>query len=202
MYLPEKSIKLLEFDKIRQMLCDCARTEGSRAAALALMPESDLVRVLNMQRRTTDAKRIGEKYCDKPEYHYILAMYILWVLVQRDEKLRRFLLDTCIDYPVYTGKDDFSQFYTLLSNGMWGAFFDQKQIPEISYASVYGYIMSCMRMMCEHPERYSPMEMFEHIVRSSITIWGFHQEKMDEIWTNVKHGISLIPEEGIRLRFD
>ena len=33
MYLPEKSIKLLEFDKIRQMLCDCARTEGARAAA-------------------------------------------------------------------------------------------------------------------------------------------------------------------------
>ena len=59
MYLPEKSIKLLEFDKIRQMLCSCARTEGARAAALELMPESDLVRVLNMQRRTTDAKRLA-----------------------------------------------------------------------------------------------------------------------------------------------
>lgn len=62
MYLPEKTVKLLEFDKIRAMLHDCARTEGARAAALALCPESDLVRVLNMQRRTTDAKRLaGEK---------------------------------------------------------------------------------------------------------------------------------------------
>ncbi len=59
MYLPEKSIKLLEFDKIRHMLADCARTEGARAAALEIMPESDLVRVLNMQRRTTDAKRLA-----------------------------------------------------------------------------------------------------------------------------------------------
>ncbi len=66
MYLPEKSIKLLEFDKIRQMLCDCARTEGSRAAALALMPESDLIRVLNMQRRTTDAKRIAAEKGQPP----------------------------------------------------------------------------------------------------------------------------------------
>ena len=66
MYLPEKSIKLLEFDKIRQMLCDCARTEGARAAALELMPESDLVRVLNMQRRTSDAKRIAAEKGQPP----------------------------------------------------------------------------------------------------------------------------------------
>ncbi|MGM9642207.1 MAG: endonuclease MutS2 [Eubacteriales bacterium] len=59
MYLPQKTVKLLEFDKIRTMLCDCARTEGARAAALELAPEDDLVRVLNMQRRTTDAKRIA-----------------------------------------------------------------------------------------------------------------------------------------------
>ncbi len=59
MYLPEKTVKLLEFDKIRAMLHDCARTEGARAAALELAPEDDLVRILNMQRRTTDAKRIA-----------------------------------------------------------------------------------------------------------------------------------------------
>ncbi len=66
MYLPEKSIKLLEFDKIRAMLCDCARTEGARAAALELAPEDDLVRVLNMQRRTTDAKRIAAEKGQPP----------------------------------------------------------------------------------------------------------------------------------------
>ncbi len=66
MYLPEKSIKLLEFDKIREMLADCARTEGARAAAHALMPESDLIRVLNMQRRTTDAKRIAAEKGQPP----------------------------------------------------------------------------------------------------------------------------------------
>ncbi len=59
MYLPEKTIATLEFDKIRQMLAELARTEGARAAALALMPESDPVRVLRLQRRTTDAKRLA-----------------------------------------------------------------------------------------------------------------------------------------------
>ncbi len=66
MYLPEKTVRSLEFDKIRAMLCDCARTEGARAAALALAPEDDLVRVLNMQRRTTDAKRIAAEKGQPP----------------------------------------------------------------------------------------------------------------------------------------
>ncbi len=59
MYLPEKTIATLEFDKIRQMLSELARTEGARAAALSLMPESDAERVLRLQRRTTDAKRLA-----------------------------------------------------------------------------------------------------------------------------------------------
>ena len=59
MYLPEKTIATLEFDKIRHMLAELARTEGARAAALSLMPESDAERVLRLQRRTTDAKRLA-----------------------------------------------------------------------------------------------------------------------------------------------
>lgn len=58
MYLPDRTVKLLEFDKIRQMLSDLARTEGARQAALDLVPEDDEVRVLKLQRRTTDAKRL------------------------------------------------------------------------------------------------------------------------------------------------
>ena len=62
MYLPDRTVKLLEYDKIRQMLADLARTEGAKAAALALTPEDDEVRVLALQRRTTDAVRL---LCDK-----------------------------------------------------------------------------------------------------------------------------------------
>ena len=36
MYLPQKTITSLEFDKIRAMLADCAMTEGAKAAAFRL----------------------------------------------------------------------------------------------------------------------------------------------------------------------
>jgi DNA mismatch repair protein MutS2 len=55
MYLPEKTVALLEFDKIRAMLAELCRTEGARNAALTLCPDDDAVRVDAMQRRTSDA---------------------------------------------------------------------------------------------------------------------------------------------------
>ena len=59
MYLPQKTITSLEFDKIRAMLADCAHTEGAKAAALALEPDDDEVHVLRRQRLTTDAKKLA-----------------------------------------------------------------------------------------------------------------------------------------------
>ena len=58
MIITEKTEKLLEFDKIKQMLAERAATEGSKRAALALMPEDDPDRVEALLRRTTDASML------------------------------------------------------------------------------------------------------------------------------------------------
>ena len=62
MSISEKTIKTLEFDKIRLMLCDCCHTEGAKEQALALMPVCEAERVERLQKRTTDALRL---YDDK-----------------------------------------------------------------------------------------------------------------------------------------
>ncbi|MBQ4054542.1 MAG: endonuclease MutS2 [Clostridia bacterium] len=48
----------LEFDKIKNMLAECALTEGAKEAALALEIEDDVFRVRKLQLQTTDAKRL------------------------------------------------------------------------------------------------------------------------------------------------
>lgn len=143
----------------------------------------------------TDNKHVVEKYCPDKRYHYILAMCMFWMQIHKDEKLRRFSLECCRDFPVYTGKKDLSHFYYTGYETMWGAFWDQGNISQLAFASVYGYIMSCMRMLCEHPEKYDPMEMYEHCVNASVSIWGIPQEIMEQIWKDVKHYLSAIPEE-------
>lgn len=54
----EKTLKILEFDKIREMLADCAMTDGARERAYALFPASDIRDAIKLQNRTDDAKRL------------------------------------------------------------------------------------------------------------------------------------------------
>lgn len=54
----QRAAKTLEFDKIKAMLAECAPTEGSREAALALQPENQPDIIIRLQRQTTEAKAI------------------------------------------------------------------------------------------------------------------------------------------------
>ena len=62
MSITEKTIKTLEFDKIRLMLSDCCHTAGAKELAVSLTPVCEEDRVRRMQKRTTDALRL---YDDK-----------------------------------------------------------------------------------------------------------------------------------------
>ena len=53
-----KTLSTLEFDKIIEMLAECAATDGARARALALAPSDDYDTVVKRQAKTEDAKRL------------------------------------------------------------------------------------------------------------------------------------------------
>ncbi len=57
----QKSIKTLEFTKIRSLLADCAATEGAKLLASLLEPEDDIVRIKKLQDETEAAKYLITK---------------------------------------------------------------------------------------------------------------------------------------------
>ncbi len=57
----KKAIKTLEFNKIRELLAECAVTDGAKKAALFLTPESDIVRIKKMQSETAAARYLISK---------------------------------------------------------------------------------------------------------------------------------------------
>ena len=60
--MTEKTLKVLEFDSIREMLASHCATTGSKELALSLLPSSDPVEVKRRQEKTDDAKRLsGQK---------------------------------------------------------------------------------------------------------------------------------------------
>lgn len=58
MLFTSKTLSTLEYDKIIEMLIDCAATDGAKARAASLMPTDDYDTVVERQRRTDDAKRL------------------------------------------------------------------------------------------------------------------------------------------------
>ena len=58
MLFTEKTQRILEFDKIRERLCEFCATDGAKARALSLSPSSDYETVVTRQLKTEDAKRL------------------------------------------------------------------------------------------------------------------------------------------------
>lgn len=176
-------------------ICDAAHV--NRGTIYYHFKTKDIMLYEVMWEFTTDCKHLAENYCKKSEYLYILALYLQWHLIRKDEKFRAFSLSGCLSTPVYTGKKDFSYYYSMVADHICGIFDGKHRIPELSFASAYGYIMCCVRLMCEHPDKYDPREMFKHCIISCISIWGIPKEKAENIWDDIQYYISLIPEEEI-----
>ncbi len=66
----EKTFKILEFDKIREMLADCAMTEGAKKKALSLRPAQTLRTAEVLESRTTDAKALSSVK-GAPSFHSV-----------------------------------------------------------------------------------------------------------------------------------
>ena len=54
----EKAAVTLQFDKILQMLADCATTEGAKLLCKATEPESDIRKITALQNETSDAEKL------------------------------------------------------------------------------------------------------------------------------------------------
>ena len=54
-----KALTTLEFYKIREMLSECAPTDGSKDMAMKLTPSDDIVRIKRLLDQTSDAKKLA-----------------------------------------------------------------------------------------------------------------------------------------------
>ncbi len=61
MLFSQRTLEVLEFDKIRLLLADCAATRGAKEKALSLLPHDDFDTVMRRQARTDAAKRLITK---------------------------------------------------------------------------------------------------------------------------------------------
>lgn len=173
----------------------CAESHVDRSTVYYHFPSKEAMRLEVEWEYYIDCKHTAELYCSDEQYVPLVAMAIRNLQMQKDEKMRRFSLQNCEDYPVFTGKKDVTYFYYSAYEYMWGHFWNRTQISTLSFASVYGYIQSNIHMLCEHPDRYDALELNAHLYRTCLNIWGVPEKMSREITFQATQYISLLPSD-------
>lgn len=177
----------------------CKEAHVIRSTIYYHFPNKELIRLEVQWEFYIDCKHIAERYCPDSRYCGILAMALLWQFVHNDKNLRRYTSCIYHDHLVYSGKKDVSYFFYAACDYMWSHFLDKTAISPMDFSSVYGYVVSCGMLICEHPERYDTWEFFEHCCRCSLLIWGASDDLIEEIFSNAKQYYDALPADAWKL---
>ena len=176
------------------------RSHVSRGTVYYHFKTKEAIRYEVLWEFTMAHKRLVEKYCDREEYHYLLALAVMWIVISQDPQYRKFIQDYCNDCRVYSKQMDLSLYHATIYQVMWGKFWDRDKISEISFAAVYGYLIGFCLMLCEHPGRYDPVELFIHCNNDCLALWGIPADKMDAVWKGFRYYLSLIPRSEMKIQ--
>ena len=72
---------------------------------------------------------------------------------------------------------------------------DLKQIKLLSLATGYGNIYGVLRLVDADPCRFTPDEIFENVIDSSILLLGLSREKSEALKEKLKLYVKKVPEE-------
>lgn len=169
----------------------CRESHVNRSTLYYHFKDKEVMRYEAVWEYTAMDRKLIEKYCTSSENVLVQAMYLMWIQVKNDAKFRRFIYQACLDYPMYTGKMDYTHYYLMISENVFGT----RQPSSLSIASAYGYIVGCLRMLCEKPDFYDPAELVSHCLNSCISIWNLSEEKNTMMWTELEYVQSCIPEK-------
>lgn len=173
----------------------CEEAHVNRGTIYYHFPNKELMRLEVQWEFYIDCKHIAERHCPDEQYVPLVAMAILNMQMQHDAHMRQFSLQNCIDYPIFTGKKDPTYFYYSAYEYMWNRFWNIKQISPLSFSTVYGYLQSSIRMLCEYPESYDALELNEHLYRTCLSLWGAPDDLVDRIIATEHSYIAVLPED-------
>lgn len=173
----------------------CNAAHVNRGSIYYHFKEKENIRYEVLWEMHRQCQRIAERYCSRQEYVFITGSYIMWGKTLSDPKLRKFEVDYYEDYPVYTPNNPVALYYKICNQSMFSELGDLKQIRPLSLATVYGNIYGVLRLVDAEPERFTPDEIFENVIESSIMLLGLSREKSEALKEKLTLYVERVPEE-------
>lgn len=187
----EKGYRETSYDDI------CAKAHLNRSSVYYYFKEKEALRHAVFKAWQKDFYRLAEKYCDDPDYCYMLGEYLHWERMAHDRKMLSCMLKHYLDYPVFDPEAPPARQYLEACRGMYGPFWPIDETPAFTRATVYGFILSIFMLMDARHGEYTGKELFYHTMLSGTSIWGIPKELIEERWRVLNTYIDRIPPEEI-----
>ena len=78
---------------------------------------------------------------------------------------------------------------------MYEEIWDISKVDPLALATGYGTIYGGLRLIDADPQKYSPTEIFRHLIMTGILVWGIPKEEADAMWEELMVYIKKVPEE-------
>ncbi len=173
----------------------CKAAHVNRGSIYYHFKEKENIRYEVLWEVTRQCYDIAKEYCDNRKYVYLVGSYILWAITLYDEKVRKFELDYYADYPVYTPNNPVALYYKMCNKNMYEEIWDISKVDPLALATGYGTIYGGLRLIDADPQKYSPTEIFRHLIMTGILVWGIPKEEADAMWEELMVYIKKVPEE-------
>lgn len=175
----------------------CKVAHVNRGSIYYHFKEKENIRYEVLWELTWKCYDLAKEYCDQEKYQYLVGAYILWGLTLHDSKLRKFELDYCADYPVYTSNNPVALYYKMCNKNMYKDIWDLSQVDPLAFATGYGTIYGGLRLIDADPERYSLMEIYRHMIMTGILVWGIPKPEADAMWEELSVYLKKINEKEL-----
>lgn len=176
----------------------CKAAHVNRGSIYYHFKEKENIRYEVLWELTRYCHSIAKEYCKEEKYIYLVTSYILWGISLYDAKVRKFELDYFADYPIYTPNNPVALYYKMCNKNMYEKIWDLSNIDPLAVATGYGTIYGGIRLIDADPSKYSPVEVFRHMIMTGILVWGIPKEEADAMWDDLLIDIERIPEEILK----
>ena len=129
----------------------------------------------------TEFRHRAEPYTARRHLQYLLANYRIWEQIIHNAGFRRFLLEYSNDNPVYAPDNDFANYIRMIYLNGLSVIRPIEEVSGFLMGSVYGYLHSLVKMVCEEPERYEPMKVYTDAMCGVFRLMDFPKEEGDAL---------------------
>lgn len=137
-----------------------------------------------------------QRLCPDPDYDIMLAMFVLWDSLLRDEGVRRFHIDYFNDYPVYAPRCNLSRAFMVLNDRMYQNILTVSTRDRLPSAALYGYLSGMVRL--SGSGEYTPLQLFQQCFVGGNLIRGAPKDAIDSVWRILQANVGKI-EAGLRI---